>query len=173
MPVYPVDMNKCVITSHYGERIHPVTGEWSFHNGTDFAPIDGIAVQVCAVQDGIIIDEYTDNVGTKIIVLEHFADGYYSKYLHLDYYIKDVGARVKAGEVIAMMGNTGVSTGVHLHLNVSLVPYGWDPSNTIDPLIYLKGAPSPDPDEPIMPSPIKKKRNNFVPVGRRYYKRRT
>ena len=109
------------ISSPYGWRIHPISGERKFHAGTDF---DGVANDpIYATQDGIItVNKWSDS-GGWMIYIQHTGDEYHSRYLHL---IKQgsvsVGSTVTKGQQIGLMGTTGSSTGVHLHFEVGTQP---------------------------------------------------
>ena len=99
------------ISSRFGNRIHPVTGEKAFHNGVDiaaplgtpvFCPIDGIAVLVA-----------TGEIGGRQI---HVVDGSIEyHFLHLSEQLIKQGVRVHKGMLIGEVGSTGRSTGPHLH----------------------------------------------------------
>ncbi len=103
------------ITSPYGYRNHPVTGEWEFHRGIDVrAPV---GTPVYAAEKGVIMETAElDNYGI-IIILKH-RGGYETRYAHLDeIYVKE-GESVERGFMIGRSGNTGVSTGPHLHFEI-------------------------------------------------------
>ncbi len=103
------------ITSPYGYRTHPVTGEWEFHKGLDVrAPI---GTPLYAAEKGVISQTAElDNYGI-IIILKH-RGGYETRYAHLDeIYVKE-GDSVERGFMIGRSGNTGISTGPHLHFEI-------------------------------------------------------
>lgn len=105
------------VTSPFGMRS---TG---FHYGVDFGPMTpGISGDlIFSVADGIVrIAKFNDSYG-NYVVLEH--NGYCSLYAHLKSMIVAVGNEIKAGVVIGEMGNTGHSTGVHLHFELRLDNY--------------------------------------------------
>jgi murein DD-endopeptidase MepM/ murein hydrolase activator NlpD len=106
------------ITSYYGYRIHPITRERHLHNGIDIAGT-GFGSNIFAADNGtIIMAQYYYNYG-KNIIIDH-NNGYYSLYAHLDGYTVSVGDVVVKGQVIGKMGNTGRSTGTHLHFSIFL-----------------------------------------------------
>lgn len=87
------------------------------HYGTDFpAPI---GTPILVIADGIIIEanEYQEQQGLKSVGILH-KDNLVSRYMHVDRYFVTVGEEIKKGEVIAVVGNNGPSTGPHLHLQV-------------------------------------------------------
>lgn len=116
------------ISSDFGYRVSPFTGRREFHNGLDIANHEG--TPIIAPADGVIT--YADNrwlIG-NMITIDH-GYGVLTRYGHLKKFLKKKGDRVKRGETIALMGNTGRSTGPHLHYQVRLngVP--------VDPMKYI------------------------------------
>ncbi len=112
----PIDDWENKISSYYGYRIHPITGEIRFHNGIDIAVPEGTDVK--SAQDGVVIFTGEDPGGYGYYMMVENDDGYKSLYAHLSGFYKSVGDTVSAGDVIAASGNTGGSTGPHLHLEV-------------------------------------------------------
>jgi murein DD-endopeptidase MepM/ murein hydrolase activator NlpD len=104
-------------TSSYGSRIHPVTGERSFHYGTDIGCATG--TPVISVADGVVASA-GENGGTAgtFVTINHDIDGYRwtTKYFHLSAIAVSVGDPVLRGTVIALSGATGRVTGPHLHI---------------------------------------------------------
>lgn len=132
------------ITSNFGKRIHPINGNESNHNGIDISGSKG-STNVIAVKNGTISRVVTGCVeGDKKcgggfgnhIMIEH-QDGNYTVYAHL--YENSItvseGDSVVAGEVIAKVGNTGSSTGPHLHFEVRVG--GQDSSSVQNPLNFV------------------------------------
>ena len=97
--------------------LHPITGEETTHNGIDVAAPTG--TPVFAAADGVVMKAQGEGDWGKLIVLEH-EDGYTTFYAHLDEIGVESGAKVSRGEVIGNVGNTGQSTGSHLHYEVRL-----------------------------------------------------
>ena len=93
-------------------RKHPITGRISPHNGSDFAT--PIGTKVVAPGDGVVVLVTDHQFAGKYIVIEH-SDKYRTRYLHLSKSLVRKGQRVTRGQVIALSGNTGRSTGPHLH----------------------------------------------------------
>lgn len=126
--IEPLDIDY-YITSDYGLRVHPVTGEESFHYGIDL----GVPVgsPVLAVEDGTILTVgYQADGAGNYVTIEH-SDGYLTKYFHLDSYIVAEGEAVSKGQIIGYSGNTGTSTGPHLHFEVWLNGESVDPKSVI------------------------------------------
>nr|WP_256260895.1 peptidoglycan DD-metalloendopeptidase family protein [Shewanella sp. NIFS-20-20] len=101
------------LSSHFnGNRRHPVTGRLAPHNGTDFATPTG--TQVIAPGDGIVSLVTDHRFAGKYIVIDH-GNQYRTRYLHLSKSLVRKGQRVTRGQPIALTGNTGRTTGPHLH----------------------------------------------------------
>ncbi|MEZ4524442.1 MAG: M23 family metallopeptidase [Desulfobacterales bacterium] len=117
-----------VLTSVFGERESPFTGMAEFHSGLDIAAPSG--TPVIAPADGRVTFADTKGSFGKMMVISH-GFGLVTRYAHLDDFVKNVGDTVKRGEKIAVMGNTGRSTGPHLHYEVHLNSMPVDPSDYI------------------------------------------
>jgi len=103
--------------SGYGMRIDPIYKTAKFHAGMDFSA--NIGTPVYATGDGVVKKAGWQSGYGKIIVINH-GHGYETWYAHLDKYDVRVGQKVVRGEVIGKVGNTGKSTGPHLHYEVHL-----------------------------------------------------
>ena len=103
------------ITSPYGMRVHPITGERKLHDGTDFGVPCGTPVHAAAA--GTVVGRSYSRAYGKRLVVRH-QPGFETSYNHLSSQSASVGDRVKAGQVIARSGTTGQSTGCHLHFMV-------------------------------------------------------
>ncbi|WP_372870644.1 peptidoglycan DD-metalloendopeptidase family protein [Shewanella sp.] len=93
-------------------RKHPVTGRVSPHNGADFAT--PIGTKVVAPGDGVVTMVTDHKFAGKYVVIEH-GNKFRTRFLHLSKALVRKGDRVSRGQVIALSGNTGRSTGPHLH----------------------------------------------------------
>ncbi|GAB3750458.1 metalloendopeptidase [Microbacterium sp. UMB0228] len=118
--VFPLPEGTWVLTSEFGPRIHPITGEPSFHTGTDFAAPDG--TPILAAADGTVtVAEFSGGYG-GLIVIEHQIDGQTvaTAYAHMwqSGILVAAGDRVTAGQHIGDVGSSGNSTGPHLHFEV-------------------------------------------------------
>ena len=111
------------MTSGYGERWN------SFHKGIDIA--GNIGDDVIAAMDGeVIYAEYNNGGYGNLIIIKH-EDDMSTYYGHLnDYYVK-VGDKIKKGDIIGSIGNTGFSTGPHLHFELRVNDEAVDPTNYI------------------------------------------
>ena len=103
------------ITSRFGYRNHPITGEFGIHNGTDIAAPEGTAI--LAAFDGRVEEIGYNSVRGNYILLSHGGETK-TLYLHCSEIVASKGACVRQGEVIARVGSTGYSTGPHLHFSI-------------------------------------------------------
>lgn len=124
---WPLPDNNTRITSPFGMRIHPITGVYSGHKGVDIAA--AIGTSVYAIEDGEVIFAGETLTGGKSVYIQHKGD-VVSKYMHLDAILVSKGQRVNRKDLIAYSGNTGQSTGPHLHLQIELK------GKPVDPLLY-------------------------------------
>jgi len=104
------------ISSGFGDRNDPFTGKRAFHSGVDIAGKTGLHIKVVA--DGVVTVSTTKS-GYGIIVEVNHGKGYVTRYAHALVSMVEVGDRVKKGEIIAVMGSTGRSTGAHVHFEVA------------------------------------------------------
>ena len=114
--VQPIENKDLTRTaSSYGWRMHPIYRTMRFHEGMDFtAPI---GTPVIATGDGeVIATETTGGQGLKIVI-DH-GHGYKTVYAHLNGFAVKPGNKVKRGQVIGKVGNSGMSTAPHLHYEV-------------------------------------------------------
>lgn len=100
------------ISSYYGYRKNPNTGKEEIHRGLDIAVPTG--TKVYAAHDGTVTTATYDSYYGNYVVLEK--DGYTTKYAHMESLQVRKGQKVKKGAVIGTTGNTGSSTGSHLHI---------------------------------------------------------
>ena len=103
------------VTSPFGWRIHPISGDWKFHSGVDLGYEYG--VYIGALFDGqiVIADNLGDGYGNQVLIY-HPANDTYTRYAHCSTLHVAAGQFVTAGQIIAQVGSTGYSTGPHLHL---------------------------------------------------------
>lgn len=113
-PVMNVDWrNK--ISSNYGYRVHPITGVKTFHDGVDIAIPTGTALY-SAVEGTVVDSYYSDSAGNMIIIENN--SGWRITLMHMDSRAVSVGDTIKQGQYVGTSGNTGNSTGPHLHIRV-------------------------------------------------------
>lgn len=134
-PIWPAPGNY-TITSKFGMRIHPEYGVPRFHEGIDIAGNTGDPV-VAAVNGKIAYAGWVSGYGNTVVLRTPTHDFLYG---HLSQIYVSVGQVVTKGQKIGAIGNTGVSTGPHLHFGVSVGD--WTNKNWIDPLTVLQ-KPTP------------------------------
>lgn len=108
--------NGIAVTSPFGTRTHPIFGMHKMHNGAD---IKAYYEKVYAVMDGVVTDSGWDSKGGGNYIKIKHTNSFVTSYLHLSEIYYKVGEIVKAGFIIAKSGNSGHSTGAHLHFSVS------------------------------------------------------
>ncbi len=103
------------ISSPFGQREHPLSGEGAFHNGIDIAIDSGTDIR--AIEDGTIEKSTYNQYSGNFIVISH-GGGYTSSYAHLRECKVNKGDKVKKGDIIGISGSTGMATGPHLHMEI-------------------------------------------------------
>ncbi|BBO72596.1 hypothetical protein DSCW_00130 [Desulfosarcina widdelii] len=114
------------VSSRFGRRESPFTGRREFHRGLDIANRAG--TPIIAPADGIVTYAARKGLMGNMVAIDH-GFGMVTRYGHLKKFLKKKGERVKRGETIALMGNTGRSTGPHLHYEVRLNGVAVNPMN--------------------------------------------
>ena len=128
---FTLPITGAIISSGFGWRIHPVTGEKKLHKGVDFAAPTGTPIFASA--DGVVTDAgWTDGGYGNIVELRH-SDGSVTLYAHTNKVYVSKGQLVNRGQAIAEVGTTGRSTGPHLHFEVQP-----DGKTAVDPMDYLQ-----------------------------------
>lgn len=115
------------VASPFGYRIHPTLGYRKLHTGVDLSVPQGTEVHV--VEEGVVRRASEDAVNGRVLIIDH-GRGVTTAYCHNSELRVKVGQRVKRGELIAHSGNTGRSTGPHLHYQLELA------SQPVDPLRF-------------------------------------
>jgi len=108
--------NQIGLSSNYGTRIDPFTNLLAQHPGVDFSAPTG--TPILAAGDGLVLRAEYDSAYGNFIEIAH-ADQFVSKYAHASKMHVKAGQRIQRGQVIAEVGNTGRSTGPHLHYEIS------------------------------------------------------
>ena len=117
-----------VITSYCGKRENPILHKQEKHNGLDIAVAEG--TDVIAVKSGTVTEVRTSATYGKLLKYET-KDGYKVMYAHLSDVLVKKGEKIRQGQVVAKSGNTGLSTGPHLHYSL------WKDETLLDPMEYL------------------------------------
>ena len=133
-PPHMNPLKQCWISSHTGYRMNPMGGgEENLHRGLDLTAPAG--AEVVSVLDGVVMEHYPPPDGYYhghpvfggYIVIQH-TEGLLSMYGHLSKTFVHQGDWIEQGKVIGIIGDTGISTGEHLHFEI-----------VVDPMKYLEG----------------------------------
>ena len=119
------------ISSYFGTRVDPFTGRRSKHEGIDFSAKPGTAIM--AAGDGIVTFAGSKQAYGRVVEIDH-GEGCYTRYAHSKLLVVKPGDRVRKGQVIALMGSSGRTTGSHLHFEV------YKHGRPVDPFIYIHQA---------------------------------
>ena len=134
--VFPV-ASYVYISSRFGERVHPITGELKNHNGMDIA--SNMGTTVYAADGGkVVLAEWYGGYG-NCIMIDH-GNGYKTLYGHLSVIGVSEGQNVSQGAVIGAVGSTGNSTGPHLHFEVYANDSRIDPEQFYSGLVFSPDA---------------------------------
>lgn len=118
-----------LISSNYGERIHPITKVRTFHKGVDIAVPAGTKLY-SAVTGTVTVSKYSESAGNYVTVQTD--SGWTVTFMHMDSRAVSVGDRIEQGDFVGLSGNTGNSTGPHLHLQVEN-----EEGNTVNPIFII------------------------------------
>lgn len=113
-------------SSKFGYRHSPFTGRKEFHKGLDIAARKGSKIKAPA--DGVVVFSGKKGLMGNMVAIDH-GYGMITRFGHLDAMLKKRGDKVKRGDIIALVGNTGRSTGPHLHYEVRLNGIAVNPEN--------------------------------------------
>jgi murein DD-endopeptidase MepM/ murein hydrolase activator NlpD len=120
------------MTSSYGWRTNPITKRKEFHKAIDMYSIQGRRTPIRATARGrVIVAGWAGSFG-RIAIIDH-GNGFSTRYCHCSALIVKQGEQVEQGQIIAYVGNTGMSTGPHLHYEV------WHRGKPVNPIRYVKG----------------------------------
>ena len=117
------------LTSAFGMRVHPVLGYKRMHNGVDLAA--AIGTPIYATRAGQVTRTAYQAGGAGNYVSINHLDGFSSIYMHMSHYVVSAGQSVSQGQLIGYVGNTGISTGPHLHFGISYA------GTYVNPLAYV------------------------------------
>jgi murein DD-endopeptidase MepM/ murein hydrolase activator NlpD len=127
--IWPIAGGTGIITMFFGQNINPFSGQYYIHKGIDIATFRQGDPIIASADGQVVTVDYDRDFGNYIIVKHKH--GYYTRYAHLQAFRARVGQRVQQGEVIGYLGNTGLSTGPHLHYEVHIG------SDVVDPFKYI------------------------------------
>lgn len=122
-----------LVTSRFGWRSHPVSGEQDFHKGVDIAAAQG--TPILAALPGVVEQTgYSESYG-NFVVLRH-SDNLRTTYNHCSEILAKEGEQLARGDRIALVGSTGISTGPHLHFEVEVKGLKADPLQALEVTEY-------------------------------------
>lgn len=127
--ICPVKNPNYHISMQFGPNIHPLHGNWYIHKGIDFSTWRS-GDPVLATASGQVVTVAFDNSFGNYIVIKH-NHGMYTRYAHLNSFRVKKGQTVDQGDIIGTIGNTGISTGPHLHYEIHIG------SDVVDPAKYI------------------------------------
>lgn len=125
--IQPVDLRFIRSIGGYGWRTDPVYGDTRHHDGLDFA--GNLGTSIYATGDGKVVNVEREYYGYGNMVEISHGFGYTTRYAHLQVALVRPGQKIKRGDKIALLGNTGKSTGPHLHYEVRYMGRPLDPRN--------------------------------------------
>jgi len=125
-PYPPVETGR--VTSGFGYRMHPISGEENIHTGLDIAADEGTPIH--AAFFGTVAETGKGKDYGNYIIMEH-AGGLRTLYAHCAEVLAEEGMVMRAGDVIALVGSTGASTGPHVHIEMRLNGVRCDPGDVL------------------------------------------
>jgi murein DD-endopeptidase MepM/ murein hydrolase activator NlpD len=128
--IWPIKGGVGHISMFFGQNENPFTGQYYIHKGIDLSTYRQ-GDPVVATADGQVVTVDYDATGFGNYVIIKHKHGYYTRYAHMQGFKAKIGQRVQQGEVIGWIGNTGLSTGPHLHYEVHIG------SDVVDPYKYI------------------------------------
>ena len=135
--IFHLPLDTLIVTSPYGYRIDPFTRKRKMHNGIDFRASGD---NVYSMMAGKVIKVGYDKLSGNYVTLQH--GNITVSYCHLSQVIKKKNDIVAVGEVVGITGNTGRSTGEHLHLTCKIKGRVIDPSLILDYVTRLRLSPN-------------------------------
>ena len=134
--ILPVSLKEAhQVSSSYGYRMHPIYKTMKFHAGMDFT--GAIGTPIYATGNGLVVESQFDKGSGRHVIIDH-GFSYKTMYAHMEKIVVKKGQTVKRGDVIGYLGNTGLSTGPHLHYEVR------KNEKPVDPLNFYFNDLSPD-----------------------------
>ncbi len=127
--VHPLKGGIGHVSMAFGHNLHPITGQWYIHKGMDFSTYHSGDPIISTANGQVVQVNYDPGLGNYIIVKHKH--GFYTRYGHMSRTIAKKGQFVSQGDTIGLIGNTGVSTGPHLHYEVHIG------SEIVDPAQYV------------------------------------
>ena len=123
------------ITSKYGKRKDPLNKRSAFHSGIDFRGKKGEPIHATA--DGVVKKAFRNGGYGNYVLIDH-GNGYTTSFSHMQKYLVHKGDRVERGQLIGLVGNSGRSTGSHLHYEIALDKKTINPYNFLEAVSFAK-----------------------------------
>lgn len=127
--IWPVNNPNVHISQQFGPTIHAITGQWYIHKGIDFSTWRSGDPIMATANGQVVTVGYDSSFGNHVII--RHKHGMYTRYAHMSVIKVKKGEFVNQGQVIGNIGNTGVTTGPHLHYEVHIG------SDVVDPGKYI------------------------------------
>ena len=143
--IMPLRKNQCQIISGFGSRYHPILHYSRMHTGVDLSAKTG--TPIFATGDGVVVTAGRDDPslsGYGIAVLIDHGFGYKTLYAHMSSTKVKKGQKVKRGELIGLVGSTGLSSGPHCHYEV------WLNNKKVNPVYYFYNDLTPSEYEQVI-----------------------
>lgn len=128
--IWPIKGGIGHISMFFGQNENPFTGQYYIHKGIDLSTYRQGDPIVATADGQVVTIDYDENGFGNYIIIKH-KHGYYTRYAHMQGFKVKIGQRVQQGEVIGWIGNTGLSTGPHVHYEVHIG------SDVVDPYKYI------------------------------------
>lgn len=123
--IWPLPRSDKYVTSPFGYRVHPITGAYEFHTGIDIS--SHLGTNIYSVNSGVVAEASFSSGNGNYVLIDH-GGGTMSYYSHLSKILVKKDQQVKQGEVIGLVGMTGLATGYHLHFSM------YQNGKAVDPL---------------------------------------
>ncbi|GHV95020.1 peptidase M23 [Spirochaetia bacterium] len=127
--IWPIKGGIGHISMFFGQNENPFSGQYYIHKGIDLSTYRSGDTIVATADGQVVTIDYDEGFGNYVIIKHKH--GYYTRYAHMLSFRVKVGQRVQQGEAIGYIGNTGLSTGPHLHYEVHIG------SDVVDPYKYI------------------------------------
>ncbi|MGL4982756.1 MAG: M23 family metallopeptidase [Treponemataceae bacterium] len=127
--VWPLRGGVGHISFPFGQNIHPITGQWYIHKGMDFSTWRSGDPIITTANGQVVTVGYDTGLG-KYVIVKH-KHGFYTRYAHMNAIHVEKGQFLSQGDILGTVGNTGISTGPHLHYEIHIG------SDVVDPAKYV------------------------------------
>jgi murein DD-endopeptidase MepM/ murein hydrolase activator NlpD len=127
--IWPIKSGSRHISMYFGQNQNPFSGQPYIHKGIDISTYRSGDPVVTTADGQVVTIDYTEELGNYVLIKHKH--GYYTRYAHLLSPRAKLGQRVQQGEVVGYIGNTGLSTGPHLHYEIRIG------SDVVDPYRYI------------------------------------